>query len=785
MNPKGVFCSGRRVPAVLCAVCVLAGVARGKNMDLECRVPPDAVGLAFPIPHAAVPPMSDWQVCYLEPEGDQWITRLRPMHLGAPDTNGVSEAFLPFSDANYMPWGDKKKGLASTRWIRFILPDDVCRAHAKKYRWVRRVQVPEPVKTCLPPVSPSTPRICVLDLGGAEDRNVLAALERLSIPARAVTAVGLASTSVFSRASCDLLIIPTSPRFPRAAADNFRAFLRDRGAFLAFGGYAFDDLGDGVRWATAREMDEGKPFPQELNSRVGRSGHGFRTANDVVGVFDPSFKIEHAAACRTARDGLLLPPGCPWILPDVTNGYHAACLIASRNRSSVTDKATARRISVLEAVDRFGRSRGPVLSLAVNHAGPYAGSVWAYTAHPRLFKTDDPVSDALLAKLCGVLRDPAFLTTFRTEWMAYDPGETVRFNVTRQGGGEVRIRHDGRAVPSDGFRVAADEARPMLAFTCELVRDGRVVDRLETGVVIRRPVYKAPSFAIRENYLEIGGKRGFHGGINTLGRVWGSDNENPLVWRRDCTLMADYGMTLYRAIQMSAFARPGDYTDCCNVETLRGRPEETGRATDALIAVANACGLLSFISFHDWMPLTLTDEQLALQADWNAWWTARYRGRGAAVLWDIQNEPQMPSSYRIEKRDWRDRAARDEDRVRARAYARWMTENARGAHRGDPAARLTVGNDQDLPAAEKHLSTDGIDFMNVHNYQLPRQFRGGLKLTDRRFEGKGFSLGEFGSSLQYETRVYRGEGTADELSIRYYLEIVHTAFGLGSAFVAA
>lgn len=92
---------------------------------------------------------------------------------------------------------------------------------------------------------------------------------------------------------------------------------------------------------------------------------------------------------------------------------------------------------------------------------------------------------------------------------------------------------------------------------------------------------------------------------------------------------------------------------------------------------------------------------------------------------------------------------------------------------------------QAFDLTEKHLSTDGIDFMNVHHYGPTKDLRTALKLLDRRFEGKGLSLGEFGASYAHDARGAGKIGDPAAVSIRHFLQVNQYAFGLGGAFSAA
>lgn len=114
-----------------------------------------------------------------------------------------------------------------------------------------------------------------------------------------------------------------------------------------------------------------------------------------------------------------------------------------------------------------------------------------------------------------------------------------------------------------------------------------------------------------------------------------------------------------------------------------------------------------------------------------------------------------------------------------------MRANGDAVHAAASSAAVTVGNMQAFDLTEKHLSTDGIDFMNVHHYGPTKDLRTALKLLDRRFEGKGLSLGEFGASYAHDARGAGKVGDPAAVSIRHFLQVNQYAFGLGGAFSAA
>jgi hypothetical protein len=97
---------------------------------------------------------------------------------------------------------------------------------------------------------------------------------------------------------------------------------------------------------------------------------------------------------------------------------------------------------------------------------------------------------------------------------------------------------------------------------------------------------------------------------------------------------------------------------------------------------------------------------------------------------------------------------------------------------------VTVGHLQTLTASEKVLDTAGIDFSNIHHYGEVGHLRSVLKMIDRRFENKSFSLGEFGSKIAHGARNNGAWGDPAEDSVRHYLAVGHYALGMGASFTA-
>jgi len=356
----------------------------------------------------------------------------------------------------------------------------------------------------------------------------------------------------------------------------------------------------------------------------------------------------------------------------------------------------------------------------------------------------------------------------------------------------------------------------------ELRIGGRPVDVMRSGFAVWNPARagEGPRVSLRGNYFDFNGRPLFFGGVNTTGMMWYSDNEDPLVWRRDFERMGDFAMNTLRILHFSPFCKTNAPQKIGTSLDLREQPEKTRRQTDAIVQLAQPNQVSIFLSLHDWFALDLSEEDLAAQQAWNRFWAARYAAF-PGMLYDIQNEPgtrltqtavlrplyetwlaerygSMESArsawrasgakpdidFSAKASGWNDLRVRDNERFRAWVYARWQRENGKAVKQAAPHAPVTVGHLQDLTASEKVLDTTGIDFLNIHHYGAVDHLRGVLKMIDRRFEGKSFSLGEFGSRTAHAARNQGVWGDPAEASIQHYLAVGHYAIGMGASFIA-
>lgn len=782
------------------------------NVEHALSLPADAVAITWEEQTLTAQNAAKRYLWLREPDGDLWMTELwdSKAHL----EKGWRSVTVPLSRLNYQPRGNKKRELekAIALLMGFNYADQS--ADIRNLRVVVRAAstVPPPLSAegvRTPPLGTAAVqcRVAVLCCDG-EKPHALDVLAKAGIPARAVTSADLADEKSFAKANTDLLVIPCSPFFPRAAVTNFKRYLRDGGAFFAFGGYAFDQIGETPSsdapdsdevfqgLPTAVEISANKLNAQSINSRYGKAGDTIGFPRDVVAVFDPSFMVRRSENLVVAQGQFMLPRGSVFQHETATNAYFAAVAMTGSN-SPVFPEVYGRWIPILEARDRFGRSRGPVLSLVFNHAGPYKGSAWAFSGHPTLFKSADRATDKLLVDVCRRLLEPGCVTTLACDPVAFDADARVTLTARTQAladGTVCRFRVGGRtvaeAVVSNDvaraeFIAKADDAdsKGLVRLVAEVSCNGRVVDAKEAGGLLRLAP-KGPAFAFKDNAAAIDGRRRFFGGMNTTGMMWFSKNEDPLVWSRDFAGMADYGMKFLRILHFSPFAK-AEHPEQVSKDPLSltlPPPERTCRQTDAIVQLANYSNVSVMLALHDWIPWELEENELEVEAKWDAYWVNRYKA-WPGMFYDIQNEPNpgrlKPFGH---GRNWKDLEARDGERKRAAYFHRWQKVNADAVHAANPKAAVTTGHLQTLDAAEKQLSTDGLDFSNVHHYGDAGHLRSVVKLTDRRFEGRGISLGEFGSRIAHDARARGQTDDPAELSIRHFLHVNHYLYGMGGAF---
>ena len=388
--------------------------------------------------------------------------------------------------------------------------------------------------------------------------------------------------------------------------------------------------------------------------------------------------------------------------------------------------------------------------------------------------------------------------------------------VPAHGEATVTFDHKPGPQPDDLYRV-----------TVELREGGgRVIDRMETGFTVwdEDVVRSGIDLRWRDNWFWDGDRQVFLTGTNQTGMMFFSADENPLVWDRDFAQMRDNNVNVMRVLHFSPFVGTGRPPQATPLDLARPMPEKLARQLDAIVQLCQKHKVCLFLTLHDWMGVNLTDEELTAQESFARQVAERYKGI-PGPFFDVQNEPTVgasdnPSDRRLWneflagrygtdealRAAWGDEApaerlgqipvasGRDEwTSVRSADYSRfknllldrWVGANAAGSKAGDPDRLVTVGYLPWMWNADKLIGQEHCDFANMHDYvggnAYPREF----KITDRRFEGKGLSLGEFGAKVHPawgETADPDGfVGVTMKEGELWFLRMSHYTLGLGGS----
>ncbi len=826
------------------------------NLRHALQMIPEATGLKFRIRVNSAAPGAAFHVWLFEKDGDGYLIRVRPGGRELEDAVGVwHDVVLPFTRFRFDPRGDGKRDFMSIDHLLLgcnFADLDVTVADLDLVREsVRRAALPRTAD--LEIVRGPKGRVAILAeplfdrrVSQPDPRRLGRLLAADGFGVTFLRAGDVADETVLTRENFAVLVLPCAPYYPERGQQALRRYLRAGGAFFSIGGYAFDSLLTRTDrgWSefgptiTAAEMDRGARVRTLINTRFGKPGDTLGLRPEQIGVFDPTYELHRVAAVRSAPGQYLLPQA--WEKPIRPAGFAAVAMTGSN--SPVFPRVFGRSIAVIQAVDRFGRSRGPVLSLVHNYAGPYAGAGWAFTGvtDRDMFDGRDPVLDRLFVDLVERLARPVFLHELRTDLASYRPGETVRLSVRltapdeRRSGLRLRFIVGDTVVgecqaPASRTDAGASWTVPgkgadFYRVRCVLFEGDRPLDELRTGFTVwnEATVRSGPDIRFQDNYFLFNGTPTFLCGTNQTGMMWFSANEGPLVWERDFRRMRDYGLDLLRILHFSPFARDKrpDKGPFSALELKRPPPRVTRRKTDAIVQTAQKHNVGVFLVMHDWLPVELTDAELAAERTWNRFWAARYR-TVPGIFYDIQNEPSVraPDRPHIRKlfekwledrygslsaafsrwrtndgdarvdllvpgRAWTDLHARDLDLFRVFLFNRWTAENAAGIREGAPGVPVTVGFLQNLTAADRFLGAKNLDFTNTHYYGGLERFRGILKLTDRRWQGKSFSLGEFGARQAHDARTSGKIGDPAKASVAWFLAVGHYALGMGASFIA-
>ena len=849
------------------------------NLVGPCRVPPDARALRFRVYKHAAADRAALHIWLIEPDRDMWVQKVPfdGRELWAlPD--GAHEVRMPVAAFRFDGRGPGTREMTAADRMLIGSNFGDLEVTVADMRWETGTGgelVPLPKTEDIQVERGERGSVGILDLGAglpadfitAHPPQALAqAVREAGFGATILQAGDLADPEVLTRERFDAVILPFGPYFPQEAREAFTAYLRAGGSFLSTDGYAFDELVvlTDAGWSalgperTAGEMaaPEAPPAGSGLNTRIGRPGDQMVLLPEQIGVFDPGFHLEHATwfgpagwygrpadlgeGFVRAHDEPPLP--APRYEFDAPPTGFSACGLVGLN-SAVFPPVLRRWVPVLEARHGpQGTLRGHALAIMHNYAGEYPGSSWAFsgiTSGADIF-LKDASRRALLARVLVDITEKVFLHELTSDFASYEAGETARITVRVSNHGTRPARRDLALEVADGTvlertvdlapgetqtleaQVAVDELHAdLIPLAAVLIEGNRLADRMEAAFCIRDEAVLAsgPRIGWEGNYLTVDGRPTFLIGTNQTGMMYFSANENPGVWDRDFRTMAGHNFHILRILHFSPFSKGGyEGRPTNNPLDLAERPERLIRQMDAIVQLAQKHRVAIHLSLHDWMGVTLTDEELAAQADWNRFWAERYRDV-PGIFWDIQNEPTVRAVDRpdivalwnefLQERygddealrvawtrrppeaplpavplgetgdDWDDARSADRKRFETVLLDRWITANMEGIRAGDPDGPVCVGYLPSMPPADKILGVAHTDFSNMHYYGEVGAYPQRFMITDRRFMGKGLSIGECGAQEAHRARVNGNFAVPVEASIRRFDAYIHYTPALG------
>ncbi|NQU09027.1 MAG: hypothetical protein HQ583_10715, partial [Candidatus Abyssubacteria bacterium] len=410
------------------------------------------------------------------------------------------------------------------------------------------------------------------------------------------SARGLCDASTY--AGTNVVILPYGPVFPVEARSAFLDFLASGGHFLSTGGYAFDSL---VRHVCGRYEDlslfEKRRIDLRMNTRFGLNEDHNVILPDQIGIFQPGWKLEYTSSLRSASESPF--DGLPVDVPLACEG-HIACCSNMGDKSSNYAAAgweadsiepstlpVGRWFPLVECYDRYCRPRGAAGAIRANYDGPYAGSIWAYfgVENINLFSGDYPELMELLLRILRFQCTGAFLAPCRPKDWVYDPGDSACLPV-----------HLVNVAESDNVTLEISEYRTgkklallnapskkkvshktfalfnwsvegtdtdLIRLTYILSRCGKTIDRLQSGIMIRRRELLTSGMDVkfRDNYFHVADRPMFLFGTDNTSRHHVNDSQDPISWWLDAQAASDGGVTIFEVLHQQEGVAEQKYGD--------------------------------------------------------------------------------------------------------------------------------------------------------------------------------------------------------------------------------
>lgn len=647
------------------------------NAARSIVLPPNASGVEFDIYVVSASPQAFLTMWLFEADGDGHHIESIPGGKRLSELKkGWNHGFVPITLFLYDPRGDKKRELLSTNKMLIGFgggPAEVCIANLafrtspgadiaglSRTKDIVIEDGPEGRIAILRDAYPKRP-------GNANPGLLGDVLRKHGYGVTFLKSGDLADTSILNAANFRCLILPYGPDYPYAATDSIRAYLKGGGSFLSTGGYAFDHPCGGESLSssiydtiTAEDVSDVSFETKSMNTRHGASGDTLGLQPDQIGVFDPGYHLKYVTKMRPAPGQYVIPA-----LKDTKSsieGYSACSMLG--NNHPVEPRKWGRHIPLVQAFDSFGRYRGDIGSMAVNYAGPYAGSRWAFfgVTNRDLFARNGPML-AHLPAIVDALVTRTYLHTLESDLACYRDGETVKLSCSvtdtgtagvesnvvfrildRQGrkvytSAPVPMRHDAASTMSAAVEFAPGKfACDLYTVTAELTIDGKIVDTMQTGFIAWNPDVIAGGFKLRlkDNYFRDGVRPLLLSGTNITGAMCYSAAENPLIWDRDLATMRENGVNIMRflGIQLHHYNEPGVPADP-NMDRL---PLKIERELDGIVQLCQRNKVVLLFDLLDWTSVDLTDAQLF---NFGKLIAERYKDVPGFMI-DLRNEPFYP-----------------------------------------------------------------------------------------------------------------------------------------------
>ncbi len=313
-----------------------------------------------------------------------------------------------------------------------------------------------------------------------------------------------------------------------------------------------------------------EPFYQ-INTADGRVQDGLHFSDLQIGVFDPAFALKRVTEARALPGQNLLPPD--FRLEGPLEGFAAVGYTGGDGPAGIR----ARWIPLVETYDRYGRVRGPLISMMHMYAGLYKDSTWAFSGvtNQDLFTAQQPeLCEAFVSVVRHMLRG-LFLSRVLPEPACVRQGQEASFKVlvTNSSWDEHAVDVELELANSAGKRIELQNQSVTLAPQSEqeltfnwaperyeedfyiaevrLLSGSQSLDQASSGLTVWDPATLAKGLKLdyQDNYFEIEGRPQFLEGCKTASFYLDEiPQENPGYWEYMFSKMSDNGLNLYGVV---------------------------------------------------------------------------------------------------------------------------------------------------------------------------------------------------------------------------------------------